>query len=280
MIPKHGFACLLLLMTVSCNSPGFAAAVGSDTTISAMEKKLFSHSYAGETDSNRINRLEKFVFGAESPDNSINDRQARLASCVPLKSSKTSAASATATARVTTSDASANLANVSSYPRVTQLEMRLLGKSYFGEAIAKRLSRLEISEFGKPSTSNDLAARMDILSAIAKSNADKTKLNELASFQSPNVAVENFRSHVYKTFQDGPAAPAKEQPNTVVDQIEYLESAAFGKIRTNKTLQKRVDALEEKYYGAMKVADKNLTYRVAQLLSMINSNSRAVQTRS
>lgn len=150
--------------------------------------------------------------------------------------------------------------------------MRLLNRSYFGESIFLRLSRLELHEFGAVCTSNDLAGRMDTLSACAVSNATKTKVNELASFQSPATALEVYRNHVNATFQTGTVARKEDQPYTVVDQIEYLESAAFGKTRPNVSLQKRVNALEQKYCGRSKVDDKTLTYRVAQLLYLLNNH--------
>jgi DNA-binding NarL/FixJ family response regulator len=153
------------------------------------------------------------------------------------------------------------------------LELSLLGKSYFGEPIAKRLSRLELNEFGKVCTSADLAARIDTLEANATSNAEKTKVNELVSYQSPKSIVHDYRNYVHGLFQNDINAPQKEQINTVVDQIEYLESTAFGKIHHNKPLQKRVGALEERYYGAPNDDDSSLTHRVAKLLSLVNSGS-------
>jgi len=246
---------------------------GVDTAIGAMELKLFSHAYESETDNNRLARLEKFVYGASSADGSLNDRLARLRACVALKSNLITAVNPAPKSVATSTGLSSTLANVSNYPRVTQLELRLLNTSYFGEPIAKRLGRLEIKEFGAASTSNDLAARMDALSAITTSNADKTRVNELASAQSPEVVINNYREHVNSLFQYVAKVPQREQPTTVVDQIEYLESAAFGKTHPNKPLQKRVGALEERYYGASKVDGNNLTYRVAQLLSLVNNGS-------
>ena len=274
MIPKHGFACLIFLFASSIISPANAAMMSNnDTTIGAMEAKLFSHSYPVEKDSARLTRLERFVFGTASSDGSLDERLTRLKACIAVKPNAIAPITLVPINHVASENAYTSLANISSYPRVTQLEMRLLGHSYFGEPIAKRLSRLEISEFGTASTSKDLAERMDVLSAVTTSNAEKTKVNELASYQSPEKTIDNYRTHVYRLFQYGTVAQTKEQPNTVVDQIEYLESTAFGKIHHNKPLQKRVDALEEKYYGALKVDDKNLTYRVAQLLSLVNNGS-------
>ncbi|MBU6455703.1 MAG: hypothetical protein KGS72_28290 [Cyanobacteria bacterium REEB67] len=274
MIPKHGFACLLLLMTLSFNAPVYAAVVsGNDTAIGAMESKLFSHPYSLEADDKRLNRLEKFVFGEASASSPASERLNRLTACVALRNNHAKSINSPAFAPAMADLAPLNLLNVSSYPLITQLEMRMLGKSYLGETVTDRLCRLEIKEFGRASRSNDLAARVDTLNAITTSNAEKTRVNELANFQSPTTVVENYRRHVSQIFRTGATAQTKEQPNTVVDQIEYLESAAFGKKCFSKSLQKRVDALEEKYYGAMKVDDKNLTYRVAQLLTLVNRGS-------
>jgi hypothetical protein len=274
MIPKHGFACLLLLTAISVNAPVYAVtANGNDTAIGGMETKLFSHSYSFEADQKRLGRLEKFVFGETDGTGSVSERLNRLAESVQVKSVRSAPVNSGNSARVAAQLEPQKLTNVSSYPLVTELETRLLGKSYLGQSVVDRLCRLEIKVFGRASRSNDLAARVDILNAINTSNADKTRLNELASFQSPTTVLDNYRRHINQIFQTGAVTQVKEQPNTVVDQIEYLESAAFGKKCFSKSLQKRVDALEEKYYGAMKVDDKNLTYRVAQLLTLVNSGS-------
>jgi hypothetical protein len=276
MIPKCAFACLILLATGTIGLPSYAtvisgndttigAAINTDATIGSMETKLFSHTYKSESAADRLNRLEQLVFGGISAESSTDERRSRLSAAITVKHNSAPSSVSNTVAQT--------LTNISSYPRVTQLELRLLGTSYFGEPIAHRLSRLEVHEFGQASTSKDLARRMDTLTAIATSNAALTKYNELPALQAPIVVAQNYRKQFYRDMQITPVAPVKEQPNTVVDQIEYLECTAFGQKHSNKTLQKRVDALEAKYYGEQKIADKNLTLRVAELLALVNNGS-------
>jgi hypothetical protein len=224
-----------------------------------METKLFRHPYANESADARITRLEKFVFGAQDTDASTKERLNRLSACVPTKA----IASTPSAAPV------AIPADISKYPRVTQLELILIGKSYFGEPIARRLSRLELTQFGAVSTSTDLAERADRLSAIAIPGWNTSRKIQLASYQpaaTPNRAMTGF----IHTVSD---APKRVQITTVVDQIEYLENKTFGKIRPNIKLQKRVSALEKTYYGEARSEDDTLTLRVSQLLSSVNSGS-------
>ena len=54
------------------------------------------------------------------------------------------------------------------YPRVTEVEQQLLGKSYEKEPLNTRVTRLETKQFGKPSPNDDLADRLDRLDALIK----------------------------------------------------------------------------------------------------------------
>lgn len=79
MIPKQGFACLLVLFTLTFASSAHAAVANDgDTGIGALEVRLFSHSFNGECPDARLARLEKFVFGASAADSSISARLTNL----------------------------------------------------------------------------------------------------------------------------------------------------------------------------------------------------------
>jgi hypothetical protein len=260
VLRKPGFSCLLLLLAVSFSASAHAAtACADDTTLGAIETKLFRHPYANESADARISRLEKFVFGAPNSDASTKDRLNRLSACLPSKTIATAPQAAP----------SAVPADISKYPRVTQLELILIGKSYFGEPIARRLSRLELTQFGAVSTSTDLAERADRLSTIAIPGWNTSRKIQLASYQPAAAPVRGMTGFIHAVSD----APKRVQITTVVDQIEYLENKTFGKIRPNIKLQKRVSALEKSYYGAAKSDDDTLTLRVAQLLSSISSGN-------
>jgi len=105
------------------------------------------------------------------------------------------------------------------------------------------------------------------------------------SYASANTATaSDYHANFFGLFRSPEQASSVKmtQASTVVDQIEYLENATFGRTRPNKTLQKRVNALEEKFYGAAKVtSNKDLSARVSQLWSTVNNGaSRTNPSRS
>jgi hypothetical protein len=54
------------------------------------------------------------------------------------------------------------------YPRVTEFEQQLLGKTYEKDPLAARVARLETKQFGKTSPNDDLADRLDKLDQFVK----------------------------------------------------------------------------------------------------------------
>lgn len=274
MIPKHGFACLFLVSALSFVAPALALPIASanDTTISAMEVKFFARAYSTESDDVRVKRLENFVFGAASSDGTIKDRLDRLSGCVRV-SRNSDQLNVPYVPRKRYNYAPPDPATASDYPRVTQLEQVLFGQSYIAEPVSKRLGRLEMREFGKVSSSTDLAVRTDALVAMAMPEQSFQPRVRTVSYQPSMNTAGNYHDNMFGLFRTTPDPRMQTQSSTVVDQIEFLENATFGKTRPNKTLQKRVHALEEKYYGSPKGEDKDLSTRVAQLLALVNSGS-------
>ena len=289
MIPRHSFACLLIVSCFSAIAPALALTqldTATDSKLSAIETKIFAHAYANETDADRVARVERFVFGSSSDVGTLNERIARLANAVSVKTvadvpylpGKRAFSEWKPTAPVT-GTTNAQLARpTASYPRVTQLEERLFGESYAAEPITKRLDRLEIREFGSLSKSNDLAVRVDTLVSFAVPEPPAyANPARVVSYQptSINPVAGNYKTNMFGLFRTEPMHRAQaSQSYTVVDQIEFLENATFGKTRPNKTLQKRVNALEEKFYGAPKAdSNKDISLRVAQLLSLVNNGA-------
>jgi hypothetical protein len=281
VIPKHGFACLLLLSAFSLATPVFAMQTVSvnDTAISGMEVKLFARAYNAEPDESRIKRLESFVFGAATSDGSVKERLDRLSSCVRVKNSELG--NVPYLPRKRYNYAPPDPATVSDYPRVTQLEQVLFGQAYVNDSISKRLSRLEMREFGKVSSSADLAVRTDALAAIATPEQSSQPRSRYVSYKPSARTAGDYHNNMFGLFRTTPdQRTMAQQPGTVVDQIEFLENATFGKTRPNRTLQKRVHALEEKYYGSPKTEEKDLSTRVAELLALVNGGgSRSILNR-
>jgi hypothetical protein len=168
-----------LAVAVSVTMPAaWAADDGND--FDKLERKLLHVTYPKETSDQRLDRLEKTVFG-ETRDGSDRERIDRLMSLMPQDDpapstarsggTRSGAGSDNAGANSRTSTASSKPAPESrdddgtEYPAVSAIEKKLFGQEFSHEPVETRLTRLEKKAFGKQSSSNDLVDRMDALKA-------------------------------------------------------------------------------------------------------------------
>jgi hypothetical protein len=199
------------------------------------------------------------------------------------------------------------------YPRVTELEREIFERNFESDAINSRIARLESKVFGRVWTEQtDLATRVDRLGEYAYVSPKVAQLqraelmrvsmlrNSFASAAHSTHPVEHASSisfnqspvQTQRVSYTQPAASVRQglyaqttaffQPITyrepqpiisVVDEIESLETMAFGKISASKPLGQRVDALEVSLCGAARTdSQRNLTSRVALLLSKVNAS--------
>lgn len=183
----------LLLAVIAClifaNGGSASAAAGDSFSadLSTLEIKFFSHTYTDETASERLDRLDKLVFGRvrcgsdqarvtsllmdvpnapSAQSNPVPEEQAVPDETTP-KSAPLQPEQPVAVANPTVqSDAGQS---TDDYPTVTALEQRITGKTETALPLQKRLARLETVAFGKPSTSNDLSERVDQLKQYVRS---------------------------------------------------------------------------------------------------------------
>jgi len=193
---------ILLTALMGCLFSGFietkatniAPANNTDTALSKLEDRFFEHRYESESDIDRIDRLEDFVFGTHQTG-STNDRVTRLLATIPQEpapqSNSAPPADNSEPAEQNNIDIAApsdqnasrhnNVAstvpavgqnpafNYGSYPRVTNLEQELLGHTYPNDSLPDRVKRLEIKAYGAPSgTTTELADKVDLLDDYAQ----------------------------------------------------------------------------------------------------------------
>jgi len=167
----------------------------ADKTLSQLETRFFEHQYDTDSDTDRISRIEQFIFGC-TQTGSASDRLQHIQSAIPdatvdqinnipraapinssgVGNDKQSGVYGTSQGPdnsdqsndQSTSESSNNSSQYSSYPRVTSLEQELLGHTYEADALPRRLARLETKAFGSASTSTDLSERTDNLDDYAQ----------------------------------------------------------------------------------------------------------------
>lgn len=168
-------------------APASFAVSPNDSNLLKLEDKFFHKSYPKETMDERLDRIEKMVFG-EAKDGAEDARLSALVQAVPtLNQVDTTSAPPQQTANRSNGSGNASgkppaaaddeedstPAPIGHYPAIDAMEKKVLGKPYSQEPVNQRLARLETKLFGKPSTSTDLTDRTDKLKLA--SGVDITK---------------------------------------------------------------------------------------------------------
>lgn len=158
--------------------------------IRGYEHKYFERNFESESDDQRLNRLENFIFGTTNSGDAAH-RTAQIVAAVGLPAELQATAAEPATSRPAAAYSPGSYNNQKAkeptprpitgpitgpiqdqspghYPRVTALETAILGQSHETDAITTRLNRMELKAFGAQSQSSDLSARTDALDQYAE----------------------------------------------------------------------------------------------------------------
>jgi hypothetical protein len=197
ILPMRTTIAIALFLNLLVAGPAMAKEMNSTVppvaTISALEKKFFSHSY-GSNLAERVSRLERFVFGEERSNLPLTQRIARLTQTAGVPAAQAAGTpnksiSKTADTRGGTTSgqvpAPGQRPSVqSTYPRITSLERKLLGSTFEQQPLLDRLSRLECKVFGQTSSVRDFASRVDSVEEVAFSpKFGRTSLSPIAMDQ-------------------------------------------------------------------------------------------------
>jgi len=255
---------VFLVSVMSCFSIS-APTVPSDSfnsDLSSLEDRFFMHEYADETADQRLDRLDVLVFGRVRRG-SDEKRMTSLLMAVPNVQAKSVQPSSTNTTQGTspleperpqlaTAQPPQAASNESSdyYPTVTALEQQITAKTETALPVQQRLARLETVAFGKPSTSNNLSERVDLLKQyVARKNGG----NE--SYLSSSNAVG------WTSGNTGLAA-----------EVSSMEQEVFGKTYSRDDLSSRLTRLEHNVLPRQPVQTFTpLAFRVNRLMSALNS---------
>ncbi len=207
--------------------------------LNSLEMHFFEHTYPQDTTEDRLTRLEKLVFGeARSGDN--QSRLQQLVSALPAPEPSDPASmsqSGSNQSSQNSSNTSANAANSTSdsngddapdttsgtdYPRVTELETALLGKTYQAEPIKHRLDQLELKIFGKTHSTEDLADRVDRIAQYADKKFNGKQSSAFSQSEPVNGSVEQKVSWLESQIE-GQTFPQKP----MIERLRPLEQAMF-----------------------------------------------------
>ncbi len=267
--------------------PAFAAADPNTPTdpIGQMEVKYFEHTYPNDTQEQRLDRLEKLVFG-EIKTGSDDERVSSLLAAIPnLSAAPTQDAGSSGGSQAPQSsgqdqtatgqdqggqdDSGGTAADYSDYPSVTALEQYFFHKSFQGEPVKHRLDQLESKAFGHVNAVGDLSDRVDKLEEYARKQnhgvgVDPTSKIEAAQgsngltnqagqpqygapqYGAPQYGAPQFGTPQYNTPTPPPGwQSAGAGLNATIDQMEQRE---FGRTFAQSPLLDRVKQLEARVF--------------------------------
>ena len=226
-----GFLIILILFS-SQSSFG----IDNKAFISNVEQKLYNTKFSTETIIKRLDRIEESVYGKTSKL-SIEKRIAKLEGTFPSQSTKDD------TARVSLQKQNliGNNNNSIKYPLIDQMEQKVMGRTFAGDIINKRLERLEIAVFNGVSKAS-LSDRVEKLqSKVLNRQENTSQQNEEADSSDPpmdsqtiNTLLSKMETETFKTTY------SNESPEARLDR---LENKIFNKTSPDSSINDRADRL-------------------------------------
>lgn len=250
----------------------------TNSDLSSLEKRLFDEIDSSETVEQRLDRLERFVFGSVRTG-SPADRLNRLMMDMPNTSTATDAesnsgtqptantapgAQSNAPQNAQTNESTSQTTPAMSapapqqggggngdYPTVTALEKAILGHPEENLPLPTRLSKLEQKAFGKATNSNDLAARVDRLKNYEREH---------------NLDGEQYLSRSAPVF----ASRQPTQTLSITAQLDQIEKVVFAKTYPSDGIVSRLDRLEKTVFPEKPVETfASVPSRVSRLIRVL-----------
>lgn len=271
--------CILFINT------GVFCAENIASQIQKLEKNYFGYDYNGETTAQRLERLEKAVYGASTND-TLQKRIQRLQKDMPqyAYSSPTPEAQEASYDEQNLETADADV----KYPVVDKIEQKVFKKDYAGEDIYKRLSRLEKQVYKKESSA-PLSERVDSLRASVLANArvrdDSSIVLEeydpamTGAAAGMNEFSDNAQYNYYtpQNTKNRVASPdyrfRSDSSDADVYDIDMLEKEVFGQKYANEPAERRLARLENSVF--QKTFSGSEDARIQRLLATTTAKKTA-----
>jgi hypothetical protein len=307
---------ILLTALGSCLFVGFIetkaanieSASSADIALSQLEDRFFEHRYESESNIDRIDRLEDFVFGTHQTG-STNDRVKRLLATIPQdeppQSDSTPMAKTVEPAQHNNVASAAPSAgqnpafNYGSYPRVTNLEQELLGHTYPNDSLPDRIKRLEIKAYGAPSGSTtELADKVDLLDDYAQRHdlygEHKSVISPIPSVMAfnPTTPLRRSFNHQQSTDDDsGPWGPGAQQSaqhgaeqssypsdtsfiGSAEERVSMMEAQVFKHTYPDKSIDQRLKKLAKKIMPDQDIANLAPAEQTVKLWDTLHPNEK------
>jgi hypothetical protein len=260
------FPSLIVLLILACTNVQAATNFDKNTLkqIVQLEEKYFARSFDGDSDENRVGRLEKTILGCTNSGDPVERMRNLLAATGSANETFKGAVSApdqnepesppeprpesrrapapTYSARPDDEDSQSSSVG-DSYPHVTALEKLILGQSYVGQPLSARLARMENKAFGHASNDPDMSQRTDALEAYAQQKLGK-KSPEAEANEGENGGPQSTTDYPHITALEKAILGQTYAGESLPDRLSRMETKAFGSPSNNPDFSQRTDALE------------------------------------
>jgi len=273
----------ILLTSISVSLQGFAVTPAQNLAL--IENHIFGHENSKMKESERLSRIEKFVYGS-AKNSSTSARLKQLNSDLGLEpdgqpkvaANQDSYNQPNSQQRVF-DDPQEDYANepadpTAQYPIVDNIENSLLKQTYKNENIYKRLDRLEQKAYGKISKAS-LSERVEKLSGLVEPPAAKNTTYDDYMANNDDYNYFSPGTNGNPRASSGPVhIPGTQTSAAKSAELLRLEQTIFGKMYTEDSTSRRLSRLEKKVLNKDFSAEPD-ELRIERLSTVANAQQSA-----
>lgn len=290
---------IFLAILLTCQT---AIAAPNTSVLDKIENSLYGFTYSNESDTARLSRIEKSVYGAET-GGQIQTRIAKLKKDLsadligqeiePKEDTFASEEDSWVTAREPEEAAKMD------YPVINELEKQLFKKEFKNQDIKTRLSNLETKTFGKSYANDDLSTRVDRLKAEIRPQTfmanglqqqENGFYNDTVSKMDQNYHLDQYGTPDFDYdainggndftfpqdddyFSSAAPSPSVFRPGKNMS-LSSIEKALYKTKFENESTASRLSRIESSVFGT-NFANDSEAERIARISSAINAQKSA-----
>lgn len=236
---------LLIIFIICLFSNACVAALPSNAQLGNIEKQVFGYQFQNEPEIKRLDRLEEYLYGKSSKENSsarlkkINSDMG-LVDSISQKNNNQKITNQESTPKIVYEKEDSTV----SYPVVDKMENKLFSKTYNKENIYTRIDRLEKQVFNQTSANDTLDSRVNKLRlSILKTHGDETiGYTEEQENSSYDENLSNSNEEVEYN------SPRKSKEGYFNMELTSLEKVILNDSYTTDSTDSRLNRLESKVF--------------------------------
>lgn len=264
------FLCTMCLLTGHFTSKCYA--IDTNQQLSQMEQQLFSRSYPSEPQQNRIERLEKTVFGSAQSNQSSEQRLQALGQFFtpsqPVSQGPSRPNYSTQPPPkpdIVQYSPQQNTATETQYPAVSAMEQRVFNRTFEQDTVDVRLARLERRTLGQ------------VQYGTLQERTDQLRMVVLGDTGAGSIAT-NPQPSGYFPPNGNPSSPQQDATNLADLQQALIpvEKKVLRQTFPNEPVENRLGRLEMKLFNAT-ASDMSPEDRLYRIVGVVNAQGSSRQ---